>query len=130
MPFPSRDELTLAWGDKVLLGLSPRAKSRFRVGRFVSSEGGKATFALPNAIHRDRCEEVRVDVEQALAAHFGRPVPLRLVTEEQPPSSVAAPPPDDEPIDPQDLVDAPAAELRSPVDHVLSAFEGATVVEE
>ena len=79
---PSRDELTLAWGDKVLLSLSPRAKSRFRVGRFVASEGGRAMFALPNAIHRDRCEEVRVDVEQALAAHFGRPVPLRLVTEE------------------------------------------------
>ncbi|MDQ3643748.1 MAG: hypothetical protein M3450_20335, partial [Actinomycetota bacterium] len=130
VPFPTRDELTLAWGDKVLLGLSPRAKSRFRVGRFVSSDGGTATFALPNAIHRDRCEEVRVDVEQALAAHFGRPVPLRLVTEDQPASPAAAPPPDDEPIDPQDLVDAPAAELRSPVDHVLSAFEGATVVEE
>jgi len=114
----------------VLLALSPRAKSRFRVGRFVASDGDRATFALPNAIHRDRCEEVRVDVEQALAAHFGRPVPLRLVTEEQPPPAAAALPPDDEPIDPHDLQDAPAAELRSPVDHVLSAFEGATVVEE
>jgi len=114
----------------VLLGLSPRAKSRFRVGRFVASEGGKVTFALPNAIHRDRCEEVRVDVEHALAAHFGRPVPLRLVTEEQAPSPVTAPPPDDGPFDVEDLEDAPATELRSPVDHVLSAFEGATVVEE
>ena len=130
-PLPTRDELTLAWGDTVLIGLSPRAKSRFRVGRFVASEGGKATFALPNAIHRDRCEEVRVDVEQALAAHFGRPVPLRLVTEEPTPPSISAPPPpDDGPFDVEDLEDAPATELRSPVDHVLSAFEGATVVEE
>jgi len=130
-PLPTRDELTLAWGDTVLLGLSPRAKSRFRVGRFVASEGGKATFALPNAIHRDRCEEVRIDVEQALAAYFGRPVPLRLVTEDQTPSSAAAPPPpEDGPFDVEDLEDAPATELRSPVDHVLSAFEGATVVEE
>lgn len=134
---PSRDELTLAWGDTVLVSLSPRAKSRFRVGRFVESEGGRATFALPNAIHRDRCEEVRVDVEQALAAHFGRPVPLRLVTEDPPGTAGspavaggAPPPPDDESIDLDDLQDAPPAEVRSPLDHVLSAFEGATVVEE
>ena len=128
----------MAWGDTVLISLSPRAKSRFRVGRFVASEGGRATFALPNAIHRDRCEEVRVDVEQALAAHFGRPVPLLLVTEDQPPpSAVTSPsgapsgaPPDEESIDLDDLQDAPAAEVRSPVDQLLSEFEGATVVEE
>jgi DNA polymerase-3 subunit gamma/tau len=138
VPLPTRDELTLAWGDSVLIGLSPRAKSRFRVGRFVESGDGRATFALPNSIHRDRCEEVRVDVEQALAAHFGRPVPLRLVTEDQPPASASAspagapagPPPDDEAIDLDDLQDAPAAEVRSPVDQLLSEFEGATVVEE
>ena len=127
---PSRDELTLAWGDHVLDTLSPRAKSRFRVGRFVPGPGEAATFALPNSIHRDRCEEVRLEVEQALAAHFGRPVPLRLITEEQAPATAVAPPPDDEPIDLDDLQEAPAAELRSPVDHVLQAFEGATVVEE
>jgi hypothetical protein len=104
----------------------------------VASDGDRATFALPNAIHRDRCEEVRVDVEQALAAHFGRPVPLRLVTEDTGPSGpmsggpspAAPPPPDDGPFDLDDLEDAPAAEVRSPLDQVLSEFEGATVVEE
>jgi DNA polymerase-3 subunit gamma/tau len=130
LPLPTRDELTLAWGDSVLADLSPRAKSRFRVGRFVAAEGGAATFALPNSIHRDRCEEVRVEVEGALAAHFGRPVPLRLITEEQAPSPAVPLPPEEESIDLEDLQDAPAAEVRSPVDHVLSAFEGATVVEE
>ena len=130
LPLPSRDELTLAWGDSVLRSLSPRAKARFGVGRFVASEAGAAVFALPNAIHRDRCLEVKVDVEQALAAHFGRPVPLRLITEEQAPSPTVAPPPEDESIDLDDLQDAPESELRSPLDHVLQAFEGATVVEE
>jgi DNA polymerase III subunit gamma/tau len=118
--------------------LSPRAKSRFRVGRFVTPQDGRATFALPNAIHRDRCEEVRVEVEGALATHFGRPVPLRLITEDQaPPSALSSPsgasgppPADDESIDLHDLQDAPDSELRSPLDHVLQAFEGATVVEE
>lgn len=103
----------------------------------MASDGDRATFALPNAIHRDRCEEVRVDVEHALAAHFGRPVPLRLVTEDPPGSAGspadpggAPPPPEDESIDLEDLQDAPPSEVRSPLDHVLSTFEGATVVEE
>ena len=127
---PTRDELTMAWGDVVLEKLSPKAKSRFRVGRFVPGPADVATFALPNSIHRDRCEEVRPEVEQALAAHFGRPVAMKLITEEQAPATPTGPPPDDEPMDLEDLQEAPAAELRSPVDHVLQAFEGATVVEE
>ena len=129
-PLPTRDELTLAWGDAVLAALPLRARARYGVGRFVTTEGGAATFALPNAFHRDRCEEVRADVERALAGHFGRPVPLRLITEEQAPSPAAALPPDEESIDLDDLQDAPESELRSPLDHVLQAFEGATVVEE
>jgi DNA polymerase-3 subunit gamma/tau len=129
-PLPSRDELTLAWGDRVITALSPKARSRFLGGRFVTTEGGAAVFALPNTFHRDRCEEVRPEVERALAAAFGRPVPLRLITEDQAPSPAVAPPPEEESIDLEDLQDAPASELRSPVDHVLQAFEGATVVEE
>jgi DNA polymerase-3 subunit gamma/tau len=130
VPMPTRDELTLAWGDKVLAALSPRAKSRFLVGRFVAADDAGATFALPNSIHRDRCEEVRAEVEQALGTYFGRPLPLRLVTEEQAPPPALAPPPEEESIDLDDLQDAPPSELRSPLDHVLQAFEGATVVEE
>jgi len=127
---PTRDELTLAWGDHVTKGLSPKAKSRFMGGRFVTGDGEGATFALPNGIHRDRCEEVRPEVERALGAHFGRRVPLRLVTEEQAPTAPVASPAEEESIDLDDLREAPVAELRSPVDHVLQAFEGATVVEE
>src|SRR5437763_1145619 len=76
--FPTRDELTLAWGDVVLAALPQRAKVRFGGGHFVGVDDTWATFALPNSVHRDRCEECRPDVEQALASHFGRPVPLRL----------------------------------------------------
>jgi DNA polymerase-3 subunit gamma/tau len=129
-PFPTREELTLAWGDHVLPALPNRARSRFRVGRFVAAEGDVAAFALPNVFHRDRCEEVRADVERALGAHFGRPVPLRLLVEAEAPAAVALPVPDDEPIDPEELRDAPAAGVVSPLDHVMQAFEGATVVEE
>jgi hypothetical protein len=95
-----------------------------------------AVFALPNAVHRDRCHEVRGEAEAALSAHFGRRVPLRLVVEgeaggssrpadDEPPAE-----PDDEVGNWRDLQDAPPGGLASPLDHVMQAFEGAEVVEE
>ena len=130
-PFPSRDALTVAWGDHVLRSLSRRAAVRFQVGRFVSADGEVATFALPNAVHRDRCEEVRAEAETALSTHFGRPVPLRLAVEGSVlPTSSEAPPPADDDVDVSDLRDAPPGEVASPLDHVMQAFEGAQVVEE
>ncbi|MFN2608653.1 MAG: hypothetical protein ABR511_12310, partial [Acidimicrobiales bacterium] len=132
-PFPTRDELTLAWADHVLAAMGRRAAVRFQVGRFVAATDGLATFALPNAVHRDRCEEVRGEAEAALAGHFGRRVPLRLVVdgEPPPPSSPTGepPPPPDDDVDPTDLRDAPPG-LASPLDHVMQAFQGAQVVEE
>jgi hypothetical protein len=132
--FPSRDDLTLAWGDHILGRLSRRAAVRFQVGRFVSADGGVATFALPNAVHRDRCEEARAEVEQALSAHFGRRVPLKLVVDGQPAvpgtGGPAAPEAPDEDVDLDDLRDAPPGTLASPLDHVMEAFKGAQVVEE
>ena len=129
---PTRDELTLAWGDVVLAALPQRAKVRFGAGHFVGVDEASATFALPNAVHRDRCEECRPEVEQTLASHFGRPVPLRLIVAEAgtpPNADMLSPPPDDE-IDLTQLRDAPPAGVASPVDHVMQVFEGAEVVED
>jgi DNA polymerase-3 subunit gamma/tau len=78
---PSRDELVQAWGDTVLARLRPKAKALYQAGRFVGVERGRAVFGLPNEIHRQRCDEVRSDVEAALSEHFGRPVPLVLVVD-------------------------------------------------
>ncbi len=129
--FPSRDALTLAWGDHVLGMIPRRAAVRLQVGRFVSAGDGVAVFALPNAVHRDRCEEVRAVAEEALSAHFGQPVPLRLTVETTAPVAGAEPsPPPDDDVDVNDLRDAPPGELASPLDHVMKAFEGAEVVEE
>ena len=137
-PFPTRDELTLAWGDSVLGSLGRRAAVRFQLGRFVSADDGVAVFALPNAVHRDRCEEVRLEVESALSSHFGRRVPLRLVVEGEaaprastsdPVAEPEVPEADEDVVDWRDLEDAPPG-LASPLDHVMQAFEGAEVVEE
>src|SRR5205807_4648418 len=129
---PTRDELTLAWGDVVLAALPQRAKVRFGGGHFVGVDDASATFALPNPVHRDRCEECRPEVEQTLASHFGRPVPLRLIVAEAgtpPNADMLSPPPDDE-IDLTELRDAPPTGVASPVDHVMQVFEGAEVVED
>lgn len=65
----------------MLSSLSGRAKARFGAGRFLAVEDTAAVFALPNDHYLGRCEEVRPEVEAALAAHLGTPVPLRLVVE-------------------------------------------------
>ena len=122
---PTREDLTLAWGDRVLGNLPPRAKALYKSGRFLATQDGAAVYALPNQVHRERCERSRSEVEQALAAEFGRPVPLRLVVEPAPGA-----PPEDEVIDMDDLRGAEPAAVASPIDHVMQAFEGAEVVEE
>ena len=87
--FPTREQLVQAWGDHVLAVLPARARARFRVGRFLSVEDGTALYALPNDTHRSYCEELRIEVQSALAAHFGVPVPIRLVVDTEPPADSA-----------------------------------------
>ena len=135
---PTRDELTLAWGDTVLASLPSRAKAFFAGGRFLDSSGGAAVFGLPNAPHMQRCEKGRPDVEAALSAHFGCPVPLRLAVDPDggptpaapPATATAAPEPvaEEGEIDLAELTDAPEAGATS-VDRVRELFPGAELVD-
>ena len=88
----------------------------------------------PTAALLARAEANRAEVEAALAAHFGRSVPLRLVLDDAGPvgAGVGARRPSqsmDDPttIDLDDLVDAPPAVL-SPEQRLLEAFPGAEEV--
>ncbi len=125
---PSRDELTLAWADNVLPQLKGMAKALFAAGRFVSSDDDAAVLALPTAPHKQKCDERRKEVEAALAAHFGRPIPLRLVvdTGEAAPASTARSVPD-EIVDVSELIDAPSAPTTS-IDRLTQAFPGAELL--
>ncbi|MGQ0615591.1 MAG: DNA polymerase III subunit gamma/tau [Acidimicrobiia bacterium] len=134
---PSRDQLTLAWGDTVLGALPRTVKARYSVGRFVSVDGAGARFALPNEPHRKRCEEQRPEVERALAAHFGRPVPLVLVVEEHPAAGAAdrAEPAGADESRPEEIEDVhqladAAPDHRSGLDRLAEAFPGAQLIEE
>ena len=130
---PSRDELTKAWGDGVLRGLSGRAKAYLGSGRFLEVDERGAVFAVPDKHLMSRGESVRPEAEAALAAHFGRPISLRLVLDpgakpieqSQPMDGPDDPSPED--YDLSELEDAPPA-VASPEQRLLDAFPGAEEV--
>jgi DNA polymerase-3 subunit gamma/tau len=70
------------WNGEILGSLGGLAKAMYSAGRFTSLEGGVATFALPNEVHRQKCEQKRTEVEQAVSARLGSPVTLRLVVDD------------------------------------------------
>nr|MDQ2728086.1 hypothetical protein [Actinomycetota bacterium] len=128
---PSRDELTQAWGDRILSGLRPGVRVYFAPGRFVAVEDATAVFALPDKGLLSRAQPVRAEAEEALAAVFGRSVPLRLVVDDGAVPATSSPPPD-RPDDPDDydfetLQDAGSA-VVSPEQRLLQAFPGAEEV--
>jgi DNA polymerase III subunit gamma/tau len=139
---PDRDDLTLAWGDTILSSLPQPVRVRWGTGRFVGVSGEVARFALPNAIHRERCEEQRPDVERALTEHFGRPVRVELMLDADQATPSVAPGPaaagamsrrdaidEVEPIDPAELVDAPVDQRRG-LDVLGQHFPDAQLFEE
>ena len=80
---PSRDELTKAWGDTIITQLSQLARAYMGEGRFVEVTREAAVFGLPATLLA-KAGDFRVEAENALSAHFGRAVPLRLVLNRRP----------------------------------------------
>jgi DNA polymerase-3 subunit gamma/tau len=133
---PAIRELDAAWTGSVLAELPVKFRSKWRGGRWVEPGDGRVRFAVPNTWHQKECEKSRRDIEQALAAHFGRPVAVAVVVEGGAPAGPqpGAPPPpepDDEHIDPAELRDAADADVATNgVDLLLREFGGGQLVEE
>jgi DNA polymerase-3 subunit gamma/tau len=134
---PDTATVASAWS-QVQPSLPGLAKARFAAARFVDVSDGAATFALPNDMHRQRCEELRPALEAALASALGTGVAVRLVVQTPEGGSVgagAAGSPtavatgDDE-IDLDSLVDVPAAPVLSAADKLVDAFPGAELIED
>ncbi len=121
------------WSD-VLAVLAPRARARFQAARLLRTEGQVAVLELPNEVHRDRCEQLRAEVEAAMARVLATEVGLQLVAggDDDSPGSAgfadATSAPRDDTIDLDQLRDAPP-DGRSGVDRITDAFPGATVVD-
>jgi DNA polymerase-3 subunit gamma/tau len=129
---PTRDRLVEAWGDSILDALPQQVRSRYRAGHFLDIDNGTAVFALPNPIHKERCEEVRNEVELALRNFFGVRIPLQLTVDGQPSAveqvtSAAEAPGDieEEIIDFADTIEGEKVEVLSPQERLLRAFPGA-----
>ena len=138
---PALIDLTSNWSDTLLPSLPQRSRARFSGGHWVDVVDGVAVFGLPNEPHAVRCEECRSEVETALAAHFGAPVPIRLVVDGSAPDpsaprSVAAARraatdenPVDESIDLDDLRNAKGA-TSAGADRIAAIFPGAELIDE
>ncbi len=131
---PSADELQATW-PAVVDALKGATRGMFRDGRFEAVAAGDMVLHVPKGPPIDQLEKRRSEVEAALAARFGCPVPLRLevVAGAAPPSgptvgSAPSPEPEDEVIDVHALEDAPSA--GSGVDRLAEAFPGAELVDE
>lgn len=136
---PGIEQLTAVWSGAVLDHLPAGTRALYRAGQFVGVDGAVALFALPSSVHRDRCEAKRPDVERSLTQHFGCPVALRLVVEDQPVDQGGGgrneprrhePEPDlDEDVgDIAELEDAPTVGTTG-VELLVETFPGAEVVE-
>lgn len=150
---PAPGEIAAVWKEQILGAVTKRAATRFGIAEFVNSDGPAVLVNFPNDAHCKRCEEFRAEVEEALAQHFGRPVPLQLVSGQsggqipagsnlKPGDSTPPPrksqakaeptpqePEEEEVIDVSELVDAPNSD-GSALDQLTKAFPGAELVQD
>ncbi len=115
----------------VLARLAPRARARFQAARLVRTGSEGAVFELPNVVHRDRCEQLRGEVEHELSEVLGAVVSLVLVAGggDGDAGSTGSRPDDEPTVDMDELRDAPP-DGRSSVQRITDAFPGAMVVED
>ena len=115
------------WEQQALPALSARARARFQAATIVGVSEGQVQFELPNETHRERCEQMKDEIEAALrnALETAVQVDLTAAPEENPradtkPVVVA----EEEIVDPAEF-EASADAGPSSVDRLLDAFPGA-----
>ena len=113
-PLPSRDEVTVAWGNEIFNSLSPPLKRRFSIARFLESQDNAVLLAMPAAAVASITAEQHQEVEAKLAEHFGYRVALLLAEDDR---STPAPP------DPEMLISKDASDISSdtPADKIFAS---------
>ena len=134
---PTLLELERAWTGTIKESLPRKIRTRFDAGTFLEvGADGRVRYGLPNQHYVGRCEELRPEVEAALSAHFGVPVPLLIVVDgdaQAPPvrgaASVRPPVEQDEAVDLSSLTDADVGATDS-VERIAQVFPGAELVDD
>jgi hypothetical protein len=79
---PTLAQLNDRWSETIVPNLRGVTKAMYSVGRFTGFDGSTATLALPNEVHRQKCDQKRGEVEGALRDALGSPVSLALVVDD------------------------------------------------
>jgi DNA polymerase-3 subunit gamma/tau len=122
----SATEISELWQQRALPGLSARARARFQAAKLVDVQEHTVRFELPNETHRERCEQLKSDVEESLSNLTGTNVQIELVV-----SSGAQVDDVQKPLEsPEEVVDPADFKTTndsgpSSVERVLEAFPGA-----
>ena len=125
-------EVSDVWQHKVLPVLTAKARARFQVAKVIDVADGRIRFELPNEIHRERCEQLKGDIEKALSEMLHTSVEAELTaSEEKAPESndQIQSTAQEEVVDPAEFQVASDGGPSS-VDRVLEAFPGAVASDE
>ncbi len=123
----------------MLPNLRGLTKAMYAVGRFTGIDDATAVLALPNEVHRQKCEQKRPEVEEALSNALGSKIGLRLIVDDEagapaPGSPGGSNDPTSEPeedlagVDVHDLEDAPDAPAGG-IQALTEAFPGAALID-
>jgi hypothetical protein len=135
------ERVVALFGESVVPALKGVGKALYTHGRVVRIEGDTVVFALENPPTRDRADKYREPVEQALTGRLGRPVSVRLITEDEagdggvaPAATPAAAAAEEAAAESEiiaELDDLEVADVAvSGIDKLTKAFPGATLVDE
>ena len=120
-------EVSKRWEQEVLPSLAARARARFQAATIVTVAEGRVRFELPNETHRERCEQIKSDIETALRDIFEVEVEVELTAAQEEKVQRTAEPKaavEEEVVDPAEF-EANAGTGTTSVDRVLEAFPGA-----
>jgi DNA polymerase-3 subunit gamma/tau len=122
----SATEISELWQQRALPGLSARARARFQAAKLVAVQESIVKFELPNETHRERCEQLKNDVEESLSNLTGANVQVELVVSSGSQVADVEKPmePPEEVVDPADFTTTNDSGPSS-VERVLEAFPGA-----
>jgi len=101
------------------------------IGEVVATDSGLAVeILLPSEVHAQKCGAHREAVQQQLAQSLGTVVELTLSVERTTPTDASRGASEivEEPIDPNDIIDAPVTPQRSPEEEIADIFPGTRLI--